>query len=235
MKNERPAFWWTIAIFLACIVGTSADAADGEAILNVKCTGCHSLEGPAPATLEALWDRKGPDLFYAGNKYKADWMTRWLQKPQRIRPAGMYYGRHIQSTANGDEIDESTLTDHPALSAEDAAAVTAALMRRKAHSDLIHAGEYHAGSISLTMGEMMFDKFKGCLACHRIEPDYGGLSGPEVYTAAERLQDDYLMSYMRNPQAWDSRIFMPNKQLSDRDLGKFVDYMHALGAAGGEE
>ena len=233
--NERSVFWWTIAIFLACIAGARAEAADGEAILKSQCARCHSLEGPAPATLEALRDRKAPDLFYAGNKYKADWMTRWLQKPQRIRPAGMYYGRHVKSTPEGDEIDASTLTDHPALSAQDAAAITAALMRRKAHSDLIHAGEYHAGSISLSMGEMMFDKFKGCLACHRIEPDYGGVSGPEVYTAAERLQDDYLMSYMRDPQAWDPRIFMPNKQLNDRDLGKFVDYMHALSAAGGEE
>jgi len=233
--NERPAFWWTIALLLACVVGPRAEAADGEAILTARCAGCHSLEGPAPTTLEALWERKGPDLFYAGNKYNADWMTRWLQKPQRIRPAGMYYGRHTRSTPKGDEIDASSLSEHPALSAEDATAVTAALMRRKAHSELIHAGEYHAGSISLAMGEMMFDKFKGCLACHRIEPDYGGVSGPEVYTAAERLQDDYLMSYMRDPQAWDPRIFMPNKRLSDRDLGRFVDYLHALNASGGDE
>lgn len=224
-----------MALLIPCAFLASAHAADGEAVLKAQCAGCHSLDGPAPATLEALWDRKGPDLFYAGNKYKADWMTAWLQKPQRIRPAGMYYGHHVRSTPNGDEIDTSTLTEHPVLSADDAVAVTTALMRRKAHSDLIHPGEYQAGSISLTMGEMMFDKFKGCLACHRIEPDYGGLSGPEVYTAAERLQDDYMMSYMRDPQAWDPRIFMPNKQLSDRDLGKFVDYMHALSAAGGEE
>jgi len=224
-----------VALFIACATLPNAYAADGESILNARCAGCHNLDGSAPTTLRALWGRKGPDLSYAGNKYKADWMTRWLQKPQRIRPAGMYYGRHIRSTVNGDEIDPSTLSDHPTLSAEDAEAVTTALMGRKAHSELIHAGEYHAGSVSLAMGEMMFDKFKGCLACHRIEPDYGGLSGPEVYTAAERLQDDYLMSYMRNPQAWDPRVFMPNKQLSDRDLGKFVDYMHALSAAGGAE
>jgi len=224
-----------MATLIACTSLPMGYAADGEAILRAQCTGCHNLDGTAPATLEALWDRKAPDLFYAGNKYKADWMLRWLQKPQRIRPAGMYYGHHVKSTLEGDEIDASTLTDHPALSPENAAAVTAVLMHRKAHSDLIHAGEYHAGGISLTMGEMMFDKFKGCLACHRIEPDYGGVSGPEVYTAAERLQDDYLMSYMRDPQAWDPLIFMPNKRLNDRDLGKFVDYMHALSAAGGEE
>jgi mono/diheme cytochrome c family protein len=221
------------ALLLACTAAPRSNAADGEQILAAQCAGCHNLEGPAPASLEALWDRKGPDLFYAGNKYKADWMERWLQQPERIRPAGMYYGRHVQVTPDGDKIDPTTLADHPVMSAADAEAVTAALMQRKANSGLLHPGEYQPGTMSLMMGEMMFDKFKGCLACHQIEPDYGGLSGPEVYTAAERLQEDYLMSYMRNPQAWDPHIFMPNKGLEDTDLRKLVDYMRALAAAGG--
>jgi len=231
--NERPVLWWMAALLLACVAAPKGNAADGEQILTSQCADCHSLEGPAPATLEALWERKGPDLFYAGNKYKADWMERWLQKPERIRPAGMYYGRHVQTTPDGDKIDSATLEAHPALNAADAKAVTIALMRRKANSDLLHPGEYHPGTVSLMMGEMMFDKFKGCLACHQIEPDYGGLSGPEVYTSAERLQEDYLMSYMRNPQAWDPLIFMPNKGLEDTDLRKLVDYMRALATAGG--
>ena len=222
-------------LLLAWVVASNASAADGEAILQAQCASCHHLDGPAQTTLRALMERKGPDLSYAGNKYKADWMQRWLQNPQRIRPAGMYYGLHVISTPGGDRIDSASLKDHPALAQEDARAVTSALMTRKAHGELLHPGEYHAGHISLTMGEMMFDKFKGCLACHRIEPEYGGLSGPEVYTATDRLQEDYLMSYMRNPQAWDPRIFMPNKQLNDRDLAKFIDYMHALSATGEEQ
>jgi cytochrome c1 len=54
------------------------------------------------------------------------------------------------------------------------------------------------------------------------------LSGPEVYTAGKRLQEDYLISYMRNPQAWDPKIFMPNRHLTDTDLQKFVNYFHVL-------
>ncbi|MFZ5594135.1 MAG: c-type cytochrome [Pseudomonadota bacterium] len=204
-------------------------AADGEAILNAQCSACHNLAGPAPATLDALWNRKGPDLFYAGNKYQAAWMEKWLQKPTRIRPAGMFYGNHIKLGAKGDEVDATTLVTHPALPATDAKAVTGALMQRKGRSDLVTAGAYVPGTISRSSGEMLFDKFKGCLACHEIEPGYGGLSGPEVYTAAKRLQENYLISYLRNPQAWDPKTFMPNKRLSDTDLQKFVHYLRLLG------
>jgi mono/diheme cytochrome c family protein len=206
----------------------AAQAADGEAILNSQCSCCHNLNGPAPATLKELWARKGPDLFYAGNKYKADWLKAWLQKPTRIRPAGEFYAEHVKPGTKGDVIDTASLTTHPSLSAKDAEEVTEALMKRKALGNLIHPGEYKTGTISKSMGEMMFDKFRGCLACHEIEPGYGGLSGPEVYTAANRLQDDYLISYMRDPQAWDPKIFMPNRHLSDTDLQKFVRYFHVL-------
>lgn len=217
------------AVFAAlATLSAGALAADGEAILKEKCASCHDLSGPSPTTLQALWNRKAPDLFYAGNKYKAQWMEQWLQKPTRIRPAGMYYGQHVKSGSKGDEVDALTLVKHEALAAADAKAVTAALMTRKAKSDLVKRDSYTPGTISQTMGEMMFDKFKGCLACHEIEPGYGGLSGPEVYTAAMRLQEDYLISYMREPQAWDPKIFMPDKHLGDADLQKFVHFFRLL-------
>ncbi|MCI0506276.1 MAG: c-type cytochrome [Gammaproteobacteria bacterium] len=202
-----------------------ASAAD---FLKKDCAQCHNLTGPAPTTLKAMWERKGPDLFYAGNKYKRDWLETWLQKPTRIRPAGMYYGNHVERGVKSDEIKTATLTVHPALSAADAKAAADALMSLRANSELIKPGEYKPGSIPMTMGEMLFDKFRGCMACHEVEPGYGGLSGPEMYTAARRLQEDYLISFMRNPQAWDPRSFMPNKNLSDVDLQKLVHYLRAL-------
>ncbi len=216
----------TVALLLLPAVALAGG--DGQRLLQERCSGCHNLTGPAPQTLAELWARKGPDLFYAGNKYRPEWVEQWLQAPRRIRPAGMYYGNHIKPGPDGDIIDERSLPEHPRLGAEDARAVTRALMQLKWGSHLITPGAYKPGRISLSMGELMFDKFRGCLACHEIEPGYGGRSGPEVYTVARRLQADYLISYMRNPQAWDPRIFMPNKHLKERDLQKFVHYFRAL-------
>jgi mono/diheme cytochrome c family protein len=218
-----------LCVGLLLLVPGIGSAADGKAILDAQCRGCHNLSGPRTTTLQGVWDRKGPDLFYAGNKYKRDWIEAWLQNPVRIRPAGMYYGNHIKSGPGGeDQIDNAGLVQHPKLSKGDAAAVADTLMTFKAKSDLVKAGEYKPGSISITMGDLMFDKFKGCIACHQIEAGYGGVSGPEVYTATRRLQEDYMISYMRDPQAWDPRIFMPARHLSEQDLQKFVHYFRAL-------
>lgn len=228
MNNYR--FITAIVSLLAMAVASAALA--GDQIVKRDCIQCHDIEGPAPVTLEAMWARKGPDLFYAGNKYREEWLAQWLQDPVRIRPAGMFFANHVTHDGERDVLEADTLNAHPALDGDDAASVAAWLMTLKARSGLIKPGEYQPGTIALSMGEMIFDRFRGCLGCHEIEPGYGGLSGPEVYTAGARLQPDFMISYMRNPQAWDPRSFMPARKLNDNDLQKLVHYLRALSEEG---
>lgn len=207
---------------------SSAAFADGVT-LQKDCVSCHDIKGPAATTLKAMLEKKGPDLFYAGNKFRQEWLVSWLQKPQRIRPAGVFYGDHIKPGAKNDEIEQASLKDHVALSAADAASVAAELMKLKPHDDLIAKEKIEPGTISKQMGEMNFDKFWGCMACHQIEPEYGGNSGPELYTAAARLQPEFIASFIRNPQAWQPKTWMPNKDVSDSSLQKLVHYLQTLG------
>lgn len=202
--------------------------ADGAAILQQACIGCHNIKGPAAGNLQALWARKGPDLFYAGNKFQREWLEQWLQNPQRIRPAGLFYVDHIKPGEKHDEVDAASLPTHIKLSPADAAAVADSLMQLRAHDDLLAKEKIEPGVIAIKMGEMVFDKFNGCLACHSIEPDFGGLSGPELYTAATRLQPEFMASFIRNPQAWEPKTWMPNKHISDVNLQKLVRYLQAL-------
>lgn len=218
-------------LILTVLLGFSA-AAFADAGMQ-QCAACHNLTGPAAQTLQAAFSKKGPDLFYAGNKYRQAWLVSWLQKPERIRPAGMYYGNAIKNGAKGDEIDTSKLTEHVALSKADATAVAGELMKLKAHDDLIAGEKIEPGTVSKQMGEMAFNKFLGCMACHAIEPEYGGVSGPEVYTAAKRLQPEFMASYIRNPQAWDAKSWMPNKQLSEGNVQKMVKYLETLSKEAG--
>lgn len=212
-------------------LAANAGATDGAALLQQQCASCHNLTGPAPANLAQLWARKGPDLFYAGNKYRQAWLVSWLQAPTRIRPAGEFYEDHIRRGPQGDEIDASTLPAHSKLSAADAAAVAAELMRLKPMDQLIAQEKIEPGTVSRSMGEMAFDKFLGCMACHEVEPGRGGLSGPELYDAGRRLQPEYIASYIRRPRAWDPKIWMPNKGVSDANVQKMVRYLNALGEA----
>lgn len=224
MKTQRMILTGLATLLL--VASTLATA--GEQIVARDCVQCHDIKGPAPTTLEGMWARQGPDMFYAGNKYREEWLVQWLQKPTRIRPAGMFFAHHVEHDGERDILKPDTLPEHPALDAETAKRVAAWLMTLQANSALITAGEYQPGTIALSMGEMLFDRFRGCLGCHEIEPGFGGLSGPEVYTAGARLQPDYMLSYMRNPQAWDPRSFMPARKLNDNDLQRLVHYLRAL-------
>lgn len=216
-----------LKMVFAALLGFSVTAS-AEVMLQKDCASCHNIKGPVVQTLKEAFAKKGPDLSYAGNKYRQEWLESWLQKPQRIRPAGMYYGDHIKRGEKSDEIDPSTLADHVALSKADASAVAVELMKLKMHDDLIAKEKIEPGSIIKQLGEMNFDKFWGCMACHLIEPEYGGLSGPELYTAAQRLQPEFIASFIRNPQAWEPKTWMPNKQVSEGSIQKFVQYLDLL-------
>lgn len=226
--TEKNSIRYFFLVGVMAFVPLAAFANDGGAILQKDCSGCHNLKGPAPQTLKELWNRKGPDLFYAGNKYRQEWLVEWLQHPRRIRPAGEFYRNHIKPGDKSDEIDSATLENHVALSKNDAEAVAAELMKLKPHDDLISKEKIVPTTISKQMGELVFDKFQGCMACHLIEPDYGGFSGPEIYTAGKRLQPEYIASYIRSPQAWDPKIWMPNKHVSDANIQKLVSYIELL-------
>jgi len=216
-----------LAVVLMAFAAPAA-AVDGEKVLADRCAACHDLTGPAPTTLKALWARKGPDLFYAGDKYREGWIAEWLQEPERIRPAGMFYAEHVKATEQWDVVDPSGLKDHVKLPKDEAAAVAAALMKRKAKSARVAQAKVEEVHLSTVMGDLMFDKFKGCIACHRTGPEYGGQSGPELYTAAERLRPEYMWAYMQDPQAFDPKIWMPNMHLAPADLNKLVRYLEMI-------
>jgi len=214
---------WLLLVSMPAYAGS-----DGQVILQQQCASCHAIEGSAASTLKDLLSRKGSDLFYAGNKYQEAWLASWLQHPKRIRPAGVVYLDHIKPGVKRDMVDESTLTPHVALKQADAEAVAKALMTFTPHNDLIAAVAYDASISPGPLGEMLFDKIYGCMGCHQIEPDFGGLSGPEVYTAGKRLQATYMLSYIRSPQAWNPKIWMPNKHIPSPNDVKLVNYIVKL-------
>jgi len=207
-----------------------AGAVEGFKVIEKQnCAACHNLTGQINAQTVALW-RKGPDLYYAGDRYNQDWIEKWLQHPKHVRPAGVDYMTHVQTGKKWDIVRKDSLKDHMALNAKDAKNVASALAELRSKSALLKAENYDPDASFGAMGDMMFDKVNGCMACHSIEPGYGGLSGPELYTAAERLKPEYMLSYIRDPQAWNHRTWMPKRVLSEEDMQKMVNYIISLSA-----
>ncbi len=209
-------------------------AGNGMDILKSQCMSCHATVKPEKAGLDHIWERKGPDLYYAGSKYNKSWLVKWLQDPIRIRPAGEFYRKHVKPGDKEDVVDESTLTPHLKLSKTDAEAVAEALMALTAPVGLVNKGAFKNEKVSMTMGAMFFNKLRGCGACHMAKPGTGGLSGPELYTGGERLQADYIYSYIKDPQKFDPHIWMPTLNLAEPDLQRLTGYILQLSASEGK-
>jgi mono/diheme cytochrome c family protein len=218
---------FSVTLASALMASCALANADGSQILQTQCAGCHALEKPAQFDLDRLWNRKGPDLYYAGNKFQRDWLVNWLQKPTRIRPGGVFYRKYVKSTADGDVIDSAALPEHMRLDKDAATAVAYSLMS-KTVPDLIESGAFKGGEVSATMGAMFFGKLRGCSACHSDAPDRGGKSAPELYDAGNRLQADYVYGYIKNPQKIDPHVWMPDLGLGEADLQRLTGYVMQL-------
>lgn len=211
----------------------AVNAADAPPFAE-DCAGCHAMTAPSHAGLETRTDRGGPPLYYAGNKFRRSWLVGWLQEPVRIRPAGDFPPEAVVAAESGDTVDQTKLADHPALTQEEAEAAAEWLMSLTPKQDLIDAEKgYEPGTVNPRLGAMDFVKFKGCGACHKDTPEYGGLSGPELYTAWQRLQPEFVVSYIRDPWAWEPYSLMPAKELTDASIHKLADYLRTIGE--GEE
>src|SRR3546814_17713254 len=72
------------------------------------------------------------------------------------------------------------------------------------------------------MGKLAFGKLRGCVACHQDAQGQGGLSGPQLYDAGQRLRPDYVLTYTKDPQKFDPNVWMPTLTLSEPDLPRLT-------------
>lgn len=193
-----------------------AIAADGKAIVDSKkCGSCHKMQGPPDKTIADVLKRKAPDLFYAGSKFKKEWLEKFLQKPTMIRPAGTIYVNNIKMGEKKDEIGDvkpcaSNLSD------KEAHEVTEYLMTLK--EPTMKAGVIADENFSKAKAKVLFGQKEGCSGCHRDKADSGGVSCPTLYNAGERLNPDWIFDFIKNPQKYDPKIWMPRRELSDEDF-----------------
>ena len=106
-----------VAVMALAVRPASVGAQAPGSELTSQCASCHALTKPADATLDRLWSRKGPDLWYAGDKFNRDWLVAWLQKPTVIRPGGVLWFKHAKPGEPRDTIDSAAVEKHPAVDA----------------------------------------------------------------------------------------------------------------------
>lgn len=203
--------------------------ARGRQVAERSCRGCHTFQHPGEPDVLAIDRTEGPDLSYAGTKFQASWLGRWLVAPTRLRPAGYLSYRYVTPTSRGDVVEPARIPRHPALSAEDAPAVAAFLQTLKRPINPYPAGPPNES----IRAEVHFSKLLPCGGCHQARVGAGGISGPELITAAERLDPDWLGSMVADPGAWRPGI-MPAADIRAEQVGALVQYLTG-GATGPRE
>ena len=129
--------------------------AEPEEIGANGCRECHRL-----SSKEKKSD-KGPDLFYAGDKFYKNWLNKFLQSPTVIREMNFFSGSDFLSEkANASE-------PHVALTKEGAKRVANFLMTLRLPN--LEAGKVNEEPLSKgesARAKMLFERSFGCISCH---------------------------------------------------------------------
>ena len=194
--------WFTLPFGLALMTLTALPGlaeASGDQIFNDKgCTDCHYTQGPAREnSIAEKLAQKGPELWYAGDKFQKKWLEKWLADPQPIRPLKF------------NSFTEKNVGDHPKLAGADSAAVADFLMG-------LTTGQVKAGVIKPKKnpkGKQIFTKKMPCSGCHLYtngkKKIVGGLSAPSLVGAKDRLNPDWIFAYMMTPKLFKPVKMMP--------------------------
>lgn len=196
------------------------EGAAGEAIFKQKCGSCHSVSVQDVRDHDSFFRAQGPSLTASGNKYSAEWLQKWLSQPVQVWPAGYLSFRHVIANSGGDRINDAWSPNHVSLSSLEAQQVANYLMSLKKEPNQYPI----ARETSEIPGKLLFEKVFGCSSCHQAEPGQDGRSGPELYTAAKRLNKEWVRQFIADPQYWGSGL-MVKYNLGAAQLDAIVDYL----------
>jgi len=168
---------------------------NAEILQNKDCGSCHRLENTDKVST-------GPDLHYAGNKFQPEWLKQFLQNPEVIRPAGVITDPGF--------LQGSRKNPHPSFSEKDASALADSLMALKISGPTLEP----VATEPLSKGrrakiKYQFERTFSCISCHQslnlAGKVRGGISGPSLVNAGNRLQADWVANWLNTPEAYTEK------------------------------
>lgn len=198
--------------------------ARGRALLvELNCVGCHRLQDvQRPEML-------GPDLTNVGTKVSRQWIYKWLKEPRTVTDA------NGNITVNGYETEETPRMPQFRLNEQELRDLSGYLSTLKSkvvqpyHFDprVLAGGKTDPAD----QGELRFRQMF-CSTCHSLSVTragttslIGGDIGPELSKVGSKVNPDWLIAWLRNPQAYLPHSKMPRYQFSDADLYSVTQYI----------
>jgi len=170
-----------------------------------NCLGCHQVAGQG--------GNIAPNLAYEGSKVRGDWLLSFLKQPHMIRPLMQARMPTFPLSA----AEAVTLRDYIMGTFVDERAPTAPQVAQALTPELVAQGE-----------KLYWEKYP-CFTCHQIQGKAGGAAvGPDLTAAWKRLKPEWMVPWIKNPQAFDPASIMPNLGVSDAEATAIVAYLESL-------
>src|SRR6202158_6335478 len=196
-----------------------------ELLAELNCQGCHRLPGiERPPML-------GPDLTSVGTKVSREWIFKWLKEPRTI------VDKDGNVTVNGYETEEEPRMPKFRLTESELHALSGYLSVQKAKAATpykIDARVVAARSKNpelISQGELRFRQIF-CAPCHSLAVTragetklIGGDIGPELTKVGTKVNPDWLIAWLRDPEGYLPHTRMPRYGWSDEDLYKVTQYI----------
>jgi cbb3-type cytochrome oxidase cytochrome c subunit len=194
-----------------------------ELLARYNCIGCHRLPDiERPAML-------GPDLSNIGAKVSRAWVYKWLQESRTV----------LDNSGNVvvDGYETNPRMPHFHLKESEARDLSAFLSSLK--SPLVESSQidprvmtsWRNQSDLLDYGELRFRQMF-CTDCHALSVVrlgeaqlIGGDIGPELTKVGSKVNSNWLVAWLRNPQAYLPNSQMPRYEWSDKDLYAVSQYI----------
>jgi len=214
-------------------------------IKEYGCFGCHEIQGfdgvrpigpdlrlePSteaeaakiaadPTQIAGNMRKVGPSLRHVGKKLTPEFISYWVELPQRFRP----------TTRMPQFFHTSNLDDPEANKLQPVEIVSIAHYLSANTEDYRQAKPVEGYTPDPVRGKDLFSK-RGCLACHSHEafPDSHATFGPELSRVHAKIRPGeegfaWVYSWIRDPQAYHKRSRMPNLFLeSYQEAGQQID------------
>jgi len=196
-----------------------------ELLARLNCVGCHRLGGiTRPAML-------GPDLTSIGAKASREWIYKWLKEPRTVTDS------NGNVTVNGVENEQEPRMPQFPLNEKELRAFSAYLSTLKGKAiepagfDSRVVAGWEKKPDTVDQGEVRFRQMF-CTTCHSVAVTragetklIGGENGPELTKVGSKVSQDWLVAWLRDPQASLPHSLMPRYRWSDEDLYKVTRYV----------
>jgi len=198
-----------------------------QLLAELNCAGCHRLEGIERPTM------LGPDLTNVGTKDSREWIYKWLKEPRTLTDS------NGNVTVNGYETEEEPRMPHFRLSDREIRSLSAYLSSLKAKP--VEPYKFDPRVVAMwekkpdlaDQGEVRFRQVF-CTTCHSIAVTragetklIGGDIGPELTKVGSKVNPDWLVVWLRDPQGYLAHALMPRYEWSDEDLYMVTHYISA--------